>query len=100
MSTSTVTNRYNILQSTSDAINTSTPNNKNRNKKLLQDHKTQQQHQAKTFARKLCNTSFIDTGYLINATTEEKQNIIALSKFYTLGQYDLSNTEITEIKVL
>ena len=40
MSPFIVTHRYNILQSTPDATNTSTPNPESRNKKLLHYHKT------------------------------------------------------------
>lgn len=35
--------------------------------------------------------NFVDTGCFINATKEEKENMIALSMQYTLGKYDPSN---------
>ena len=38
--------------------------------------------------------SFVDTGCFINATTEEKENMTALSMYYALGKYDPSYKHI------
>lgn len=40
---------------------------------------------------KLAKSSYRDTGFLNNATTNERQRIIALSMYYQLGKFDPSN---------
>ena len=42
--------------------------------------------------------SFVDTGCFINATTEEKEYMTALSMYYALGKYDPSNKHIQNYK--
>ena len=44
---------------------------------------------------KLAKSSYRDTGFLNNATTNERQRIIALSMYYQLGKFDPSNQFIS-----
>ena len=43
---------------------------------------------------KLARSSYEDTGFLSNATKDEKNRIIALSMYYQIGRFDPSNTFI------
>ena len=47
--------------------------------------------QIKIVATRLQKMNFVETGCLINAITTEKENIIALSLYYTLGKYHPSD---------
>ena len=91
-------NRFNLLQSTPDPLNSSTPEFNNRKDQQQQTTKptpqTEQQNEAKKFARKLLTQEFIDTGYLDNATSGEKGEVIALSIYNMLGPYDPSNSYV------
>ena len=41
--------------------------------------------------QKLAKLNYRDTCFLSNGTTEEKNNIIALSMYYQIGRYNPSN---------
>ena len=51
----------------------------------------EQQNEAKLMATKLHKRCFIDTGCLTNARATEKENIIALYMYHTLGKFNPSN---------
>ena len=91
-------NRFNLLQTTPDPLNSSTPEINNRKDQQQQTTKptpqAEQQNEAKKFARKLLTQEFIDTGYLDNATSAEKEEVIALSMYNMLGPYDPSNSYV------
>ena len=61
-------NRYNILQSTPETIDSSTPNI-NSCKQTTPTPQNQQHQLAKIFAIRLHKMSFVDTGCFINTTT-------------------------------
>ena len=88
-------NRFNLLQTTPDPLNSSTPEINNRKDQQQQATKptphAEKQNETKIFARKLLTQEFIDTGYLDNATSGEKEEVIALSMYNMLGPYDPSN---------
>ena len=87
-------NRYQILHSTPETIDITTPESSKPNTKETTCTPTPQheQHQkAKTFAMRLYRMNFADTGSFINATLQEKENLTALAMYYTLGNYDPSN---------
>ena len=48
--------------------------------------------------QKLAKLNYRDTGFVSNATTDEKQQIIALSLYYELGKFDPSNQFIRTYK--
>lgn len=54
--------------------------------------------QNKKMATQLRRMSFQDTGRLNNATTKERENILALSMYYKLGRYDPSDKCIQTYK--
>ena len=88
-------NRFQILQKTLDttpeAIDSSTPNSNDiaTNNDLIP--LDQQQREIKTLATPLHKRSFMDTRCLINATKTEKERLLALAMYYCLGQYDPSD---------
>ena len=86
-------NRYNILQSTPETIDSSTPNI-NTCKQMTPTPQNQQHQQAKIFAIRLHKMSFVNTGCFINTTTKEKENMAALSMPHALGKYDPSDKHI------
>ena len=53
------------------------------------------QETALNMTQKLAKFNYRDTGFLINATADEKNQIIALSMYYKIGRYDPSNKFIT-----
>ena len=89
------TNKFHLVQLTPEPINSSTPSINN--DETPEIPKTplippqQQQQEAYQIALRLHRRSFIDTGCLNNATTTEKENIIALSMLQQLGKYDPSD---------
>ena len=62
---------------------------------LKQEYKT---YKAKKFTTQLQQPSFCDIGKLTKATKQERDTIIALSKYDRLGLYDPSNEYITNYK--
>ena len=87
-------NRYQILNSPPETIDIATPESNEPNTKETTSTPTPQheQHQkAKTFAMRLYRMNFADTGSFLNATLQEKENLTALTMYYTLGDYDPSN---------
>ena len=94
-------NRYQILHSTPETVDITTPENSEPNNKENTFTPTPQheQHQkAKTFAMRLYRMNFADTGSFVNATFQEKENITALAMYYTLGDYDPSNKFVTTFR--
>ena len=94
-------NRYQILNSTPETIDIKTPETNEINTTETTSTPTPQheQHQkAKTFATRLYRMNFADTGSFINATLQEKENLTALSMYYTVGQYDPSNKFIKNFR--
>ena len=87
-------NRYQILNSTPETIDVTTPESNEPNTKETTSTTTPQheQHQkAKTFVTRLYRMNFSDTGSFLNATLQEKENLTALAMYYTLSEYDPSN---------
>ena len=60
-----------------------------KNGKLIPQEKIQDT--ALKITQKLAKLNFRDTGFLANATNEERNNIIAHAMYYQLGRYDPSN---------
>lgn len=50
------------------------------------------QDTALKMTQKLAKLNFRDTGFLANATQDEKNHIIVLSMYYQIGRFDPSNT--------
>ena len=50
--------------------------------------------------QKLAKLNFRETGFLSNATQDERNRIIALAMYYQIGRFDPSNTfvKITKTK--
>lgn len=48
--------------------------------------------------QKLAKLNYRDTGFLSNATTDKKQQIIALSLYYQLSKFDPSDQSIQTYK--
>ena len=48
--------------------------------------------------QKLAKLNYRDTGFVTNATTDEKQQIIALSLYHQLGKFDPSNQFVRTYK--
>ena len=97
------TNKFHLLQLTPEPINSSTPSiNNDETPEIpttpLIPQQQQQQHEAYQIALRLHKRSFIDTGCLNNATTTEKENIIALSMLQQLGKYDPSDKYVKTYK--
>ena len=96
------TNKFHLLQLTPQPINSSTPSMNNDETPEIPTTplipQQQQQHEAYQTALRLQKRSFIDTGCLNNATTTEKENIIALSILQQLGKYDLSHKYVKNYK--
>ena len=53
------------------------------------------QERALKMTQKLAKFNYRDTGFLVNATADERNQIIALSMYYQIGRYDPSNKFIT-----
>ena len=97
----------NLIQSTPEPNNISTPENNTTNKEnkskatrktknqLKQEYKT---YKAKKLSTQLQQTSFCDIGKLTKATKQERDTIIALSMYNRLGLYDPSNEYIIHYK--
>ena len=61
--------------------------------KIIPQEKIQERELKMT--QKLAKFNYRDTGFLTNATTDERNQIIALSMYYQIGRYDPSNKFIT-----
>ena len=48
--------------------------------------------------QKLAKLNFRDTGFLSNATQDERNRIIALAMYYQIGRFDPSNTFVKNYK--
>ena len=92
-------NRYQILNSTPETIDVTTPESNEPNTKETTSTPTPQHQKSKTFATRLYRMKFADTGSFLNATLQEKENLTALAMYYTLGEYDPSN-KINSLKLL
>ena len=56
------------------------------------------QETALKMTQKLAKMRYRDTGFLNNATEEERKQIIGLSKYYQIGRYDPSNILMVNYK--
>ena len=106
-----------MTTSTPETINTSTPEIQTQPTKISQSTKNYvynkniiqpeiMNKQGKTISQekmqdvalkmteKLARSSYRDTGFLSNATKDEKNRIIALSMYYQIGRFDPFNTFI------
>ena len=89
--------KTNITTATPTPIDTSTPTRNYIDERLKLHQLTIQpkpEHltEAKKTATQLQKMGFIDTGCLINAYTFERNYILALAMYYTLGRYDPSES--------
>ena len=67
----------------------------NRKRKIVSQEKIQDTTLKMT--QKLAKLNFRDTGFLSNATQEEKNRTIALAMYYQIGRLDPSNTFVKKL---
>ena len=106
-----------MTTSTPKTINTSTPEIEMKSTKILQPTKTYSYNKnilqaqilnkkgkiisqetmqdiALKMTEKLAKLSYRDTGFLTNATKDERNGIIALTMYYQIGRFNPSNTSL------